>query len=98
MGFQEKFSNLTKELDKLRKKNSELNATILKQAEEIEKLDALRQKIKDLQGENAILQKDYQILKTARAFGQSEQDKKDAYRRLSNMITEIDKCLDLLNE
>jgi len=40
----------------------------------------------------------YERLKLARAFGQSEDDKKRAYRRLTNMITEIDKCLEMLND
>lgn len=44
------------------------------------------------------LQSDYDRLKLAKAFGHSEEDKQRAYRRLTNMITEIDKCLKMLND
>jgi hypothetical protein len=44
------------------------------------------------------LQNDYQRLKIAKAFGQSENDKKDAFRKISSLIAGIDKCLKLLNE
>ncbi len=54
--------------------------------------------LKQIEQKYTILQKDYERLKLAKAFGHSEEDKKRAYRRLSNMIAEIDRCLKLLND
>lgn len=62
---------------------------------------ALRQQLSrfdELQKELHDLQSDYERLKLAKAFGASEEDKQRAYRRLTNMITEIDKCLKMLNK
>ncbi len=61
---------------------------------------ALKQQLSrfdELQKELHDLQSDYERLKLAKAFGASEEDKQRAYRRLTNMITEIDKCLKMLN-
>ncbi len=62
---------------------------------------ALKQQLSrfdELQKELHDLQSDYERLKLAKAFGASEEDKQRAYRRLTNMITEIDKCLKMLNK
>lgn len=59
--------------------------------DEIARLSALKTEYRDLQS-------NYERLKLARAFGHSEEDKQKAYRRLTNMITEIDKCLEMLND
>ena len=58
---------------------------------DIARLSEVEARYRDLLG-------NYERLKLARAFRQSEDDKKRAYRRLTNMITEIDKCLEILND
>ncbi|MDR1543488.1 MAG: hypothetical protein LBS50_03555 [Prevotellaceae bacterium] len=100
--FEQKLNDLKAERDELQTKLNAQNDKYLTDLKDFEKnkneLEILRQKVVNLKNENAILQNNYQILKTAKAFGQSEQDKKNAYRRLTRMITEIDNCLELLNE
>ncbi|KGN82155.1 hypothetical protein HW49_03000 [Porphyromonadaceae bacterium COT-184 OH4590] len=59
--------------------------------EELSELSIVREKYQDLLS-------DYERLKLAKAFGHSEEDKQRAYRRLTNMIAEIDKCLEMLND
>ncbi len=44
------------------------------------------------------LRASYEALKMARMIGFSEEDKKKAHRRISNLVREIDSCLALLNE
>ncbi|MGN0186674.1 MAG: hypothetical protein ACI392_02885 [Paludibacteraceae bacterium] len=44
------------------------------------------------------LRANYNNLKMARMVGFSEADKKKAYRRISNFVQEIDKCLELLQD
>lgn len=58
--------------------------------QQLTRFDKLQKELHDLQS-------DYERLKLAKAFGASEEDKQRAYRRLTNMITEIDKCLKMLN-
>ncbi|MDR0829090.1 MAG: hypothetical protein LBN95_03135 [Prevotellaceae bacterium] len=60
--------------------------------------DELRGELVELKGENAILQKKYQTLKIAKALGKSEDDKKEEYRRFTNMINKITEIEKLLNE
>ena len=59
--------------------------------EELSELSIVREKYQDLLS-------DYERLKLTKAFGHSEEDKQRAYRRLTNMIAEIDKCLKMLND
>lgn len=44
------------------------------------------------------LQADYERLKLARAFGWSEESKRQANDRISRLVRDIDYCLKLLNE
>jgi GTP1/Obg family GTP-binding protein len=67
------------------------NELKVKYHQSIEKNAELEQKLSNLHN-------DYQRLKLAKAFGQSEGDKKEADRRLFSLIKEIDNCLKLLNE
>lgn len=44
------------------------------------------------------LKNNYERLKIAHAFGMSEDSKKKAYLRITALVREIDKCIDLLNK
>ncbi|MBR4154982.1 MAG: hypothetical protein IKY67_08495 [Paludibacteraceae bacterium] len=48
--------------------------------------------------EVAELKANYERLKLAKAYGWSEKSKRDAYNRITKLVRDIDKCLDLLNE
>jgi phage shock protein A len=62
------------------------------------KYKQLQKQFSEMRSNCEDLQNNYQRLKLAKAFGQSEEDKKKAYQRLSSMIADIDKCLVMLNE
>ncbi|MDR2684431.1 MAG: hypothetical protein LBB53_03500 [Prevotellaceae bacterium] len=102
MTIQEKISNLLYENKRLSEENKTLKINDLEKTKEndelCKKLENSQQENQNLQGENAILRKNYQNLKTAKIIEQSVEDKKNIYRQFSNMITEIDKCLNLLSE
>jgi len=68
-----------------------LDLEVIKLKKEIEELSVWKNNYKNLQS-------DYNSLKLARTFCQSEEDKKKFYRQFTNMITEIDKCLEMLND
>lgn len=86
--FEEKFRLLLSEYQRLKEENAQLRLS----------LDTCKNELHESKNTILELNSDYQILKVARAFGQSEQDKKEAYRRITRMMRDIDKCLDLLNE
>ena len=85
--------------------NSDLRRIIDQAKEKIKSLESENKSLKnelsrlsELRTEYRNLLNSYARLKLARALGYSEENKKRAYRRLTNMITEIDKCLKMLND
>ena len=90
-------------MQKLQKMAEPSRLIILRATQKIQNLEednALLQKelrrLSDIELKYQLLQKDYERLKLARAFGPSEEDKKKAYRRLTNMIERIDNCLNII--
>ncbi|MDO4191323.1 MAG: hypothetical protein Q4D14_06540 [Bacteroidales bacterium] len=86
--FEEKLYLLIQELTQLREENTELT----------KQLSELTQQLQDAQLSTKQIQRNYETLKTAKAFGQSEEDKKRAYRRISRLVNDIDSCIQLLKD
>ncbi len=63
-----------------------------------DELATANEKLMDAHKEIVELRADYKNLKMARMVGFTEEDKKKAYRRISNLVREIDTCLELLND
>lgn len=62
-----------------------------------QELDEANGRLMDAHKEIVELRAKYENLKMARMVGFSEEDKKKAYRRVSNFVRKIDSCLELLN-
>lgn len=84
--FEERFQRLVQAYSALKAKNADLQQLLLEKTDEIA----------DLRLANSELSKKYQSLKIARAFGQSEADKQQAYRRITGLVRKIDSCINML--
>ncbi|MDR1592333.1 MAG: hypothetical protein LBS16_05565 [Prevotellaceae bacterium] len=86
--FEKKFLDLLTNYQQLKSDNEALKAD----------LETCRKELFAAKKMAAEYRDNYEVLKVARAFGQSEQDKKNAYRRITTLMRDIDTCLALLNE
>ncbi len=89
--FQQFEANLKKLLDdynSLKNRNAELESQLKEQAAQLQ----------DAQFKVQLLERQYETLKLAKAFGQSEEDKKRAYRRISKLVNDIDACIQLIKD
>jgi len=69
-------------------------------AENAELYDMVDQKdaaLKELQGKNEELQKQYDNLKLAKIISVSDSDLDNAKKRLAKLVRDVDKCIALLN-
>lgn len=62
-----------------------------------DELASLNEQLQEAHKQIVDLQNAYNSLKMARMMGVSEADKQLAFRRLTNMIKQIDTCINLLN-
>ncbi|MCQ2384723.1 MAG: hypothetical protein MJZ96_07595 [Paludibacteraceae bacterium] len=86
--FEEKLNQLLQEYNKLKDRNEELE----------KQLSEREAQLQDAQLEILGWRRQYETLKLAKAFGQSEEDKKRAYRRISKLVNDIDTCIQLIKE
>jgi chromosome segregation ATPase len=89
-------------LDSFEKKLNELLQRYAHEKEKNKLLEAeLQQKKEDLmQAHKTILElrSDYEDLKMAQALSGNAEEREAAHRRISQLVREIDKCIDLLNQ
>lgn len=93
--FESKFNDLERELNRLRKENCELKKELQEEQSQLQNAHA---EIEKLKRSNHELHDNYNRLKLAKAFGMSEDSKKQAYLRLTRMVCEIDACINLLKK
>lgn len=86
--FEEKLNQLLQEYNKLKDRNEKLE----------KQLSEREAQLQDAQLEILGWRRQYETLKLAKAFGQSEEDKKRAYRRISKLVNDIDTCIQLIKE
>lgn len=89
-------------LDSFEKKLNELLQRYAQEKEKNKLLEAeLQQKKEDLmQAHKTILElrSDYEDLKMAQALSGNSEGREAAHQRISQLVREIDKCIDLLNQ
>ena len=85
--FESKLSRLMKVHTQLMEENRQLRSTIDSQSVE---LDELRKQY-------ASLTQSYTELKLAKIIGMGDSDIESAQKRLSKLVREVDKCIELLN-
>ena len=86
--FENRVCRLISICDDLREENSDLKRQIT----------ALKQMQIELEEANKIIKVKYDNLKMARIIKLKQDDLKGAKSRLSKLVKEVDKCIDLLNE
>ena len=57
-----------------------------------------QKELDEAKAEIVVLKANYGRLKLAKAYGWNEESKREADRRISQLVRDIDKCLGLLNE
>ncbi len=85
--FESKLSRLMNAYTQLKEENRQLRNTIEGQSVE---LDELRR-------QNASLTQSYTELKLAKVIGIGDSDIESAQKRLSKLVREVDKCIELIN-
>ncbi len=91
-GIVEDFENQVLEIIN---ENNNLKRECLQKSAEIE---VLQRELDKTRSQLVELNRDYDRLKVARVYGWSEQSKRDATNRISCMVRDIDKCLELLTK
>ncbi|MCQ2349661.1 MAG: hypothetical protein MJZ98_04175 [Paludibacteraceae bacterium] len=86
--LEEKLNILLTDYIALKQRNKEL----------VEQLENTTKQLQDALLDIRDGQKKYETLKLAKAFGQSEEDKKRAYRRITKLVNDIDACIKLIKE
>ena len=86
--FETKLNKLIFRYEDIEKKNERLEEELARTRDEL--MEAHKNVVE--------LRSSYSALKMARMVGFSEEDKKQAHRRISGLVRDIDSCLDLLNE
>lgn len=86
--FESQVDKLLEEKLQLQAEKRQLEATLAQKKEEL--IDAHDQIVE--------WRTKYENLKIARSLGNTEEEKKTAYRRLSSMVREVDICLNLLKD
>lgn len=85
--FETKVRNLINAYSALRRENSDLY-------DELEKKD---EEIRQLQQQVAAYKKDYEYLKLAKMIEISDDELKGAKQKITNLVREVNKCINLLN-
>lgn len=85
--FETKVRNLISAYTTLKRENSDLY-------EELEKKD---EEIRQLQQHVAAYKKDYEYLKLAKMIEISDDELKGAKQKITNLVREVNKCINLLN-
>ncbi len=83
-----KILKLKKDYKNLQEKHQEL----------MQEHERLRQKYDDALLEINKVQLNYERLKLAKAFGLSEESKKQAHNKLSKLVRDIDSCINILTK
>lgn len=86
--FEHKFCELLQNYSRLKEENQRLSDELAQKKEEL--LDAHSQIVN--------LRSNYNSLKIAQSIGNTEEDKKKAYKRLTRLVRDVDTCLDLLKD
>lgn len=86
--FERKFCELLQNYSRLKEENQRLSDELAQKKEEL--LDAHSQIVN--------LRSNYNSLKIAQSIGNTEEDKKKAYKRLTRLVRDVDTCLDLLKD
>lgn len=86
--FEHKFCELLQNYSRLKEENQRLSDELAQKKEEL--LDAHSQIVN--------LRSNYDSLKIAQSIGNTEEDKKKAYKRLTRLVRDVDTCLDLLKD
>ncbi|HPH73348.1 MAG TPA: hypothetical protein PLK45_04890, partial [Paludibacteraceae bacterium] len=82
------FCELLQNYSRLKEENQRLSDELAQKKEEL--LDAHSQIVN--------LRSNYDSLKIAQSIGNTEEDKKKAYKRLTRLVRDVDTCLDLLKD
>lgn len=85
--FETKVRNLINDYTSLKQENQELYAELEKKDEEIRRL----------QEQSAAYKKDYEYLKLAKMIEISDDELKGAKQKITNLVREVNKCINLLN-
>lgn len=85
--FETKVRNLINAYTALKRENTDLY-------EELEKKD---EEIRQLQQQVASYKKDYEYLKLAKMIEISDDELKGAKQKITNLVREVNKCINLLN-
>lgn len=85
--FESKLSRLMNAYTQLKEENRQLRNTIEGQSVELD----------ELRNQNASLTQSYTELKLAKVIGIGDSDIESAQKRLSKLVREVDKCIELIN-
>lgn len=85
--FESKLSRLMSAYTQLKEENKQLRNTIEGQSVELD----------ELRNQNASLTQSYTELKLAKVIGIGDSDIESAQKRLSKLVREVDKCIELIN-
>lgn len=85
--FESKLSRLMNAYTQLKEENKQLRNTIEGQSVELD----------ELRNQNASLTQSYTELKLAKVIGIGDSDIESAQKRLSKLVREVDKCIELIN-
>ena len=85
--FESKLSRLMNAYTQLKEENKQLRNTIEAQSVELD----------ELRNQNASLTQSYTELKLAKVIGIGDSDIESAQKRLSKLVREVDKCIELIN-
>ena len=85
--FEHKFCELLQNYSRLKEENQRLSDEL-----------AQKRRIVDAHSQIVNLRSNYDSLKIAQSIGNTEEDKKKAYKRLTRLVRDVDTCLDLLKD